>query len=240
MNPKDHAAFDQRALVYALRGDWSEARSDLDEAIKLNPNYADGFSNRALFLATCPHPRHRDGVQGYKDATRACELTEWQSPLALVALAACCAEIGDFASAVKWQKTALEDKEYVKEFGQNGKLLLKHYEAKRPYRTEVQIDPTDATGFIARGDRCVMRGESDKAIKDYDAAIKLDPKNARAFYGRGCARTQKEEYDKAIADFTESLKLDPKHTSSYIDRCVILHACCPVTGNRPSRTATPP
>ncbi len=40
--------------------------------------------------------------------TRACELTQWRDPDCLDTLAAACAEVGDFASAIKWQTQAVK------------------------------------------------------------------------------------------------------------------------------------
>ena len=50
----------------------------------------------------------RNGKLAVDEATRACELTHWQDPDALDTLAASCAEVGDFAAAVKWQTQALK------------------------------------------------------------------------------------------------------------------------------------
>jgi hypothetical protein len=49
-------------------------------------------------------------------------------------LAAAYAEAGDIDAAVKWQKQALADKEFVKANGEAARKRLELYEARKPYR----------------------------------------------------------------------------------------------------------
>jgi tetratricopeptide (TPR) repeat protein len=51
---------------------------------------------------------HPNGMPAIEDATKACEMSEWQNSLYLSGLAMAYAESGDFDSALKWQQKALE------------------------------------------------------------------------------------------------------------------------------------
>jgi serine/threonine-protein kinase len=57
---------------------------------------------------TVPDPTVRNGRRALECATRACELTEWQTPGFLDTLAAAHAEAGSFAEAAKWAERAAE------------------------------------------------------------------------------------------------------------------------------------
>jgi WD40 repeat protein/serine/threonine protein kinase len=61
----------------------------------------------AWMQATCPAAEARNGAEAVRNATRACELTGWNEPAHLDTLAAAYAEVGDFDSAVRWQKEAI-------------------------------------------------------------------------------------------------------------------------------------
>ena len=125
-------AFVQRGRVRIAREEWADARKDFDEAVRLGPNLAYAFVARSSFLAACPDEKSRDAPQAFKDATRACELTEWKDPYPLATYAVSLAALGDFESAVKWQKKAMEDAGYRNDVGAAARKRLEWYESRLP------------------------------------------------------------------------------------------------------------
>jgi tetratricopeptide (TPR) repeat protein len=67
-----------------------------------------------------------------KEATEACELSAWKSPADIESLAGAHAELGDYASAIKYQKQALDL--IPKELRTLADSRLTEYVAGRPYR----------------------------------------------------------------------------------------------------------
>lgn len=133
LNPTHPKAFLNRGAAYAEKDQYPLAIDDYAEAIRLNPNQAGALNGLAWLLATCPEAKHRDGPKAVENATRACELTEWTSPLALSTLAAAHAEAGAFEEAVKWQTKAIEaappDSDPTA-----AQSRLEIYQAGKPYR----------------------------------------------------------------------------------------------------------
>jgi len=105
----DHAsAHNNLALAYKKLGRTGDAIAEYREAIRLNPEQIESINNLAWTLATDPNPQFRDGAQAVQLATRACELTRYQHPLALATIAAAYAESGHFDEAVSFAQQALQ------------------------------------------------------------------------------------------------------------------------------------
>jgi len=218
--PKDPAALHHRSSIFVARGDWAEAMRDLEDAVAAGPNFAPAFLARATVRASCPYGKFRDAVGAFKDAKRARELIGEANGFALEALAAASAELGDYAGAARFQKAAGDDPVYAASTSTAADRLAT-YEARRPYRLDPPLLGTDAKALVTRGNQFFVRGQFERAIRDYDAAIKLDPKNAKAFYGRGCAHARVDDTIRALLDLTEAIKLDPKDTSAFVDRAIV-------------------
>lgn len=64
----------------------------------------------------------------------ACELTHWNSPDCLDALAAACAEAGDYASAAKWETRAVQLTPRTDKSARTYRVRQAMFELRHPYR----------------------------------------------------------------------------------------------------------
>ena len=133
LDPEHAKAFVNRGAAHAEKDQYPLAIDDYTEAIRLNPNQAGALNGLAWLLATCPDEKHWDGPKAVELATRACELTEWASPLALSTLAAAHAEAGAFDEAAKWQAKAIEAAPADSD-PTAAQSRLELYQAGKPYR----------------------------------------------------------------------------------------------------------
>lgn len=108
INPKEALAWRVRGATWAGKADYQKALADYTESLRADPENPETLHHRAILLSVCTDARYRNGAQAVEDATKACELTEWKTPLFLNGLASAYAEKGDFASAIRWQTRAME------------------------------------------------------------------------------------------------------------------------------------
>ncbi len=129
------AYYERGKSVGRRGGGYGEAISDYEAAVRVDPNYALGFTDLAWLRAACPAGKFRDGAKAIENATKACELTNWKDHRYVGTLAAVYAEVGDFAAAVKWQKKAIdlltEDKRDKWQASYESRLRL--YQSGKPY-----------------------------------------------------------------------------------------------------------
>ena len=134
LDPNDADLYSSRGSAYEKKKDYEAAIADYEKASQLDPNDPATLNNPAWLWATCAKNEVRNGKKALDYALKAAKLSNWKNAGVLDTLAAAYAEDGQFELAVKWQKKALEDAEYVKENGEEGKLRLKLYEAGKPFR----------------------------------------------------------------------------------------------------------
>jgi WD40 repeat protein/serine/threonine protein kinase/tetratricopeptide (TPR) repeat protein len=136
------------AWLYEGQGRYDEAYRMFSKSLEIgyrslgegDPNIlntiAFSLNNLAWLQATSPVADLRNGTQAIEYATKACELTKWKNANYVDTLAAAYCEAGDFKSAVKWQKEALNLLTEKEPAGRQAdfEARLKLYQSGKPYR----------------------------------------------------------------------------------------------------------
>jgi tetratricopeptide (TPR) repeat protein len=132
LEPNYAKAYNGRGNIHVKLRHYELGLTDFTRAIDLRRNDAEAYQNLARLLAACPDPKYRDAQKAMSNGRRACELSNWKDAGALDALAAACAEAGQFDEAVTWQRKAIDvAPEQVKS---SLRARLELYEHGKPYR----------------------------------------------------------------------------------------------------------
>ena len=208
-------AYEKGVACYAKR-DFDAALVAFSEAIRLNPEYAEAFSNRG-------------GVYGTKgnynraiiDCTEAIRLNPklagayCNRSVAYRDRGNLDKAIADCTEAIRLDPRSAEAYcERGSAYGSKG-----NYEkAIADFTEAVRLSPKLAEPYWGRGSAYRRKGNLNKAIADLTEAIQLDPRLPQVYYRRGIAYGEKGDYERAIADHTEAIRLNPKLAEAYSNR----------------------
>jgi tetratricopeptide (TPR) repeat protein len=85
------------------------------------------------------------------------------------------------------------------------------------FTSQIRANPQSAQAYHHRASAWRLKGDLEKAIKDYTEAIRLDP-GAPYYVARGIVYADQGETDRAIADYTEAIRLKPTEAIIYYNR----------------------
>jgi tetratricopeptide (TPR) repeat protein len=160
-------------------GDHKAAVTDLEKALELKPDDTGVLNNLAWLLATSPEDGLRDGKRAIELARKACEKTEWKEAHIISTLAAGHAEVGDFESARKFSRQAVDTGEPAPEIKQQLESELASYEAGKAWRERQTVEEAvgnTTTSEEPRGGDAERAGVPQPARKPTPAKEKQPPR----------------------------------------------------------------
>ncbi len=159
-----------------LKTDLVEAFKDLNEAIRLSPQFALAFTNRGV-----AYKSKGDLEKAIQDHNRAIELAQAENDNTTTAMAL--SNRGNIYSVMGESDKALKD-----------------------YNRAISIDPDYSQAYYNRGRVFSDTREFQKAIDDYSKAITLNPVYTKAYHNRGYTLYAMGKYEEAIADYAKALE----------------------------------
>ena len=197
-------------------GDYKNAITDYDMAIRLNPDHADAYSNRGNVknklgqynaaiadydTAIRLNPDHADAYSNRGNVKN--KLGQYN------------AAIADYDTAIRLNP---DHADTYKNRGRAKHKLKQYYAAIADYTAAIQLKPDRAEVYNNRGNAKHDLGQYDVAITDYDTAIRLNRDYADAYKNRGRAKHKLGQNTAAIADYDAAIQLKPDYPYTYIRR----------------------
>jgi len=216
---RDHS---NRGATLKELGRREEALRDYDQAIALDPTYAQAYSNRGLTLAELG--RREEALRDYDQAVTL-------DP----ALAPAYANRGITLRSLGRREEALRDYDQAVAldpalalaYANRGLTLAelgRHEEALRDYDQVIALDPTYAQAYANRGLTLAVLKRREEALRDFARAIALDPADATAYANRGLALAELGQREEALRDYDQAITLDPALAKAYANRGITFYA----------------
>jgi tetratricopeptide (TPR) repeat protein len=202
--------------LYADKGDVDRAIANYDQAIKLDPNYAEAYNNRGN-----AYSHKGDNLRAIADYDQAIKLDPKDALT--------------YSNRGKWYRDKGDSDRAIADFDQAIKLDPKFdnayynralaYHDKRDYHGAIadysaalQINSKHA---LAWNNRCVDRtiiGQLQAALADCNEALKIKPNDADHLDSRAVTYLKLGQLDNSIADYDAALRIDPKLAMSLYGR----------------------
>ncbi len=198
------------------KGDYKGAIAVLNQAIKINPKYAQAYIGRGIARNLLG-----DNQGAIADFNTAIKINP-NDVYAYGSRGNARRQLGDLQGAIADFNSALKiNPNLVDVYGMRGiarAQLGDNQGAIADFNSAIKINPNDANAYGNRGIARAQLGDKQGAIADFNSAIKINPNDAQAYSARGIARVQLGDHQGAIADFNSALKIDPNLAIAYSTR----------------------
>jgi tetratricopeptide (TPR) repeat protein len=188
----------------------------LNNAIKLQPNYAYAYGDRGTVYAELG--RDRRAIEDFNEAIH----LKPDLAYAYNNRGATYAKLGQDQRAIEdFNEAIYVQPDYVNAYYNRGAAYAKlgqHQRAIEDYNEAIHLKPDLAAAHYNRGNAYVKLGQHQRAIEDYNEAIQLKPDLAIAYYNRGNAYAQLSQHQRAIEDYNDAIRLKPDDAKTYYTR----------------------
>ena len=216
LNPHYSAAYNNRGVIYANRGEYDVAIRDFSKAIELNPRDFFAYNNRG---------------NAYNDLGQVDKAIEdFNKAIYLKAdytnafnnRGNAYVKKHDFDQAIKDFNTAIQlDPGFAGAYNSRGTAYHEKGDIQKAigdFNEAIKLDPNYVSPYINRGRIYGRKSMISEAIDDFTKVIMLKPDYADAYYDRGIAYGKRREFDHAIADYTKAIELNPGYVNAYCNR----------------------
>jgi tetratricopeptide (TPR) repeat protein len=223
-----NAFFEQGVQKYN-QGDYQSAIVDFDQAIRINPNFAEAFAFRGLALVGAR--RLEEAIADYTQALRLfpgnnqniqnIAVVHRNRGNAFTNLGRFQEAISDFTLAIRLNP------DYTDAYYQRGFLRSENNqvrEAIADFNQVIALDSNHLGAYAQRGlAYSFFLGDQLTATQDFLRVIQLTPRSAEDHWNRGAAYFSLGNYSQAVADFSQAIVSSPGYVRAYSSRASVLY-----------------
>jgi tetratricopeptide (TPR) repeat protein len=218
LHPNDPLAHNNLALALA-HADRNAAIRQYEQALRLEPNFAEADSNWGVLLAEMGQP-----AAAIAHLERAIRHKPDYAP-AYSNLGNTLAQTGNLGRACLEFKLAVQLDPRSPEVRNNCGTVLQRAgritEAIEQYQEAIRLKPDYGQAESNLGGALAQSGKSGAAISHYRAAIKLNPDFAEARYNLGLALTSAGKLNEAADQFRAAARLKPSDIQSHLNVAMV-------------------
>ncbi len=198
------------------QGRLEEAAGEYDEAIRLNPQYANAYAKRGLAYYNLG--QFELAIQDYDETIR----LNPQDAKAYNNRAIAFAELDELERAIRDYDEAIRlNPQYATAYNNRAIAFAELDEFERAiqdYDEAIRLNSRYANAYANRGLAYYNLGQFERGIRDYDEAIRLNPQDLWAYNNRGLAYYSLDQFERAIQDYDEAIRLNPQDLWAYNNR----------------------
>ncbi|MEK0181955.1 tetratricopeptide repeat protein [Microcoleus anatoxicus] len=187
------------------KGDYQGAVADYNQALRINPNYAEAYFSRGL--ARSDLGDKQGAIADYNEALR----INPNDVIAYYNRGVARYKLGDKQGAIADYDQALRIDSNNASFYLNRGTARSDLGDKQgaiaDYDQALRIDPNNAKAYNNRGTARDELGDKRGALADYDQALRIDPNYASPYNNRGVIRASLGNQQGAIQDYQKAADL---------------------------------
>jgi len=209
-------AYFYRGIAKTYLGDNQGAIADYNQAIAINPQYADAHYNRGIVKSNLG-----DNQGAIADYSQVLAINPQFSD-AYNNRGKSKSDLGDKQGAIADYNQAIAiDSQNATAYYNLG--VAKHQLGDKQgaiidYSQAIVLNPRYFEALNNRGLAKVALSDNQGAITDFTQAITINPQYADTYTNRGGAKSQLGDKQGAISDFNQAIALNPKHIFAYLNR----------------------